>query len=140
MRIEKILFRTFEQTSKTIISSNFRETKIDKHNNDCVWKIVFNNNKPTKLADIDLEIAHNGLFPQETPCKTKMSDTNICFMCNKTTDDMMHMLLYCLINSKLITYFRDIMYNICYKLNTVTFNKLCFRRYLYSESRPNMTI
>lgn len=117
-----------EKKSKTPISSNFWETKLDKHNHECVWKNVFNNNKPTKWAEVDFKIAHNALFTQEKLYKIKMTDTNICTMCNKTTEDMMHMMLYCPFNFDLITYIRDLLYNMCYNLNTLTFNKLCFEK------------
>lgn len=117
-----------EKTLKPPVSKVFWESILYNHNHDGIWKNVFNQRKPSKWIEVDFKLAHNGIFTQEKLCKIKMVDTDICPMCKKTKEDIMHMILYCDFNSKFICYIRDMLNNLFYKMNTSKFNSLDFER------------
>lgn len=108
------------------VSYIFWESKLRHHNHSEIWRNIFYRLKMPTWIENDFKIGHNTIFTMEKLNKIGLTDTNICQKCNQSKEDTMHMLIYCQESYEFVSYIRNIIHNLLYKLNTKEFNNLNF--------------
>ncbi|CAC5393910.1 unnamed protein product [Mytilus coruscus] len=60
-----------------------------------IWKHVYVFWKPSKMIELDYKIIHNCVFTNVKLKKIGLSDSELCDVCNKENEDIMHISINC---------------------------------------------
>lgn len=59
------------------------------------WNVVHDNYKIPEQIDLDFRIFHNAIFTNEKLCKIGKIDSNLCTLCMKESENIVHLFLKC---------------------------------------------
>ncbi|CAC5423461.1 unnamed protein product [Mytilus coruscus] len=60
-----------------------------------IWKYVYEFWKPSKMIELDYKIMHNCVFTNVKLKKIGLSDSELCDVCHKENEDIMHVFINC---------------------------------------------